>query len=103
MEKKVLVTENFHPSLAEGLRNIGYESDERPGISQEEVAACIHLYYGIIVATRIVIDKQIIDRAINLKFIARAGSGMENIDVAFAASKNISCINSPEGNANSVA
>lgn len=100
--KKVLVTEEMHPSLMDGLENLGYEIDYLPGILIEEVESIIHSYYGIVVATRINIDRELIEKAIELRFIARAGSGMENIDVAFAQSKNIQCINSPEGNANSV-
>src|SRR5262245_16525774 len=102
MKERILITEEFHPLLIEGLRKLGYECDERFGISQSEVADIIQQYHGIVVATRIIVEKETIERAASLKFIARAGSGMENIDVAFAESRNIACINSPEGNANSV-
>lgn len=100
--KKILITEDVHSSLAEGLANIGYECHERPGISQQEAADIIHQYHGIVVATRIHLDKGMIDLASSLQFIARAGSGMENIDVAYAESRKIVCISSPEGNANAV-
>jgi len=100
---KILITENIHPSLAAGLRGNGFECDESPGISYDEILQSISKYHGIIVATRIQIDKRLIDAAVQLKFIARAGSGMENIDVGYAQSKGIACINSPEGNSNSVA
>ncbi|HYV90265.1 MAG TPA: NAD(P)-dependent oxidoreductase [Chitinophagales bacterium] len=102
MSKKVLITEDLHPFLVRGLENLGYECDERFGILQQEVTPIIHLYHGIVVATRIIVGREIIERASSLKFIARAGSGMENIDVVYAEAKNISCISSPEGNANSV-
>lgn len=102
MKKKILITEDFHPSLMQGLSDLGYECDERFGILQNEIAGIIHLYHGVVVATRIILGKEIIERGSSLKFIARAGSGMENIDVAFAQTRNITCINSPEGNANSV-
>jgi D-3-phosphoglycerate dehydrogenase / 2-oxoglutarate reductase len=100
--KKVLITEDIHPSLVEGLSRIGYECDERFGISQQEAADIIHQYQGVVVATRIQFDKSMIDLASSLQFIARAGSGMENIDVAYAEARKIVCISSPEGNANSV-
>lgn len=100
--KKVLITEDVHPSLPEGLTKMGYECHERPGISQQETADIIHQYHGIVVATRIYLDKGILDLASSLKFIARAGSGLENIDVAYAEASRILCISSPEGNANSV-
>jgi D-3-phosphoglycerate dehydrogenase len=100
--KKVLITEDVDPSLAGGLTKMGYECHEEPGISQREVAHIIHQYHGILVATRIHLDKSMIDLASSLQFIARAGSGLENIDVAYAEARNIMCISSPEGNANSV-
>jgi len=100
---KVLITEEMHPSLAERLNEMGYQCDMKPGISYEDVIHFISQYRGIIVATRIRIDKKIIDAGSQLKFVARAGSGMENIDVNYATSKGIVCINSPEGNANAVA
>ena len=45
-------------------------------------------------------DKELIDKARNLKLVGRVGSGMENIDIVYCQYKNISCINSPEGNGN---
>ncbi|MFI5134293.1 MAG: NAD(P)-dependent oxidoreductase [Chitinophagales bacterium] len=101
--RKILFTENFHSSLAEQLRSAGYDCDEMPGITYDEVLSCIQNYVGIVVATRVRVDKKLIDVATQLKFIARAGSGMENIDTGYARAKNIRCINSPEGNSNSVA
>ncbi|MBA2407421.1 MAG: hypothetical protein H0V65_05450 [Chitinophagales bacterium] len=100
---KVLITETCDALLIEGLHVLGFGCSYQPGISQKEVEKDIHHYTGVIVATRVVINKKVIESGKLLKFIARAGSGMENIETVFAASKNIYCINSPEGNANSVA
>ena len=47
--------------------------------------------------------KKLLKKRKNLKFIARAGSGLENIDVEFANEKNIKCINAGEGNKQAVA
>ena len=99
---KILITETTDQLLIAGLKEMGYSCNYEPGISQSGVAAIIHDYTGIVVATRIVVNRQLLESATQLKFIARAGSGMENIDTLFAAGKNITCINSPEGNANAV-
>jgi len=100
--RKVLITEEIDELLIQGLTSLGYACDYNPRISQQEISNIIRDYVGIIVATRILVDQHLIDQATSLKFIARAGSGMENIDVAYATSKNIISLNSPEGNANSV-
>lgn len=99
---KVLITEICDPLLIEGLISFGFQADYEPEISQSAVERIIPAYYGLIVSTRIKVPETLLSAAAGLQFIARAGSGMENIDVAYAKTKNIICFNSPEGNANSV-
>ncbi len=101
--KKVIITDYLHPVLAEWLISKGFQVDILPDISNKELFAVIHQYDGLVLSTKILVTPKLIDAAVNLAFIARAGSGMENIDVAYAQAKNIIVINSPEGNANAVA
>jgi D-3-phosphoglycerate dehydrogenase len=61
------------------------------------------LYDGVVIRSKIKITKDIIDKATKLKFIARAGAGMENIDVEYAVQKGIKCLHAPEGNRDAVA
>ncbi|MFT7588118.1 MAG: D-3-phosphoglycerate dehydrogenase [Limisphaerales bacterium] len=100
---RVLITDHIHPYLALRLTQMGFICDVRETITNEEVLECISEYEGIIIATKIKVYKSLIDLATNLKFVGRAGSGMENVDVAYAQSKGIACVNSPEGNRNAVA
>ena len=92
-----------HPFLKQGLETQNYICDTAYDKSKAEIQKIIHNYQGVIIRSRFIIDKEFIDYASDLKFIARAGSGLENIDVNYAESKNINCYNAAGGNRQAVA
>ena len=102
MTQKVLFLDSNHPLLKKGLENLGYICDEDFTSSKERIENKIKEYQGLVIRSRFTIDKTFIDSTKNLKFIARVGAGLENIDVDYATSKNIQLIAAPEGNRNAV-
>lgn len=96
--KKILFLDIVHPILEERLTALGYLCDEDIASSKEEIEIKITNYFGVVIRSRFTIDQSFLNKAAGLKFIARSGAGLENIDVAYAKQKGIKVFNSPEGN-----
>lgn len=100
---KILLLDKNHPLITEQLLAKNFILEEDFTSSYDEVCDIIENYEGIIIRSRIPIDRNLLEKGRNLKFIARVGAGMENIDVKAAREFGIQLINSPEGNRDSVA
>ena len=100
---KILLLDKNHPLITEQLSEKGFVLEEDFSSSYEQVLEKIHLYEGVIIRSRIPLDAHFLEKAKNLKFIARVGAGMENIDTAKAQELGVKLINSPEGNKDAVA
>ncbi len=99
---KIIFIDTAHPVLQKLLEEHKHTCIDGSKKLREEILKNIHSFDGIIIRSRIRIDKEMLDAATNLKFIARAGAGMESIDVRYAESKGIVCLNSPEGSSDAV-
>lgn len=100
---KILQLDKNHPLISEQLSEKGFIIEEDHTSSYDEVLQKIKKFEGIIIRSRIPLDANFLEKASHLKFIARVGAGLENIDVEKAKQLNISIISSPEGNRDSVA
>jgi len=100
--KKILIVDDLHPAFKTQAIAMGYEVDDEPKITREQTLAKIKDYMGIAVRTKFRIDSEIFAAATNLKFVARAGAGLDNIDDKIAFERNIQLINAPEGNCDAV-
>lgn len=103
MKPKILITETIHTCIIPILEDIGYEVDYEPKIDRKGILEVLKNYTGVIVRSKTPQDKEFIDAGTNLKFLARSGAGMDQVDVEYAKSKNLVLLNAPEGNRDAVA
>ena len=99
---KILIVDDLHPAFKLAAEDLGFEVHDRPLIKKEEVLEILPNYIGLAIRTKFRVNQEVMNAAPNLKFVARAGAGMDNIDVAIADEKNIQLINAPEGNSDAV-
>lgn len=102
MSRKILIVDDLHPIFKEKAIALGYEVDDQPLITRAETLAIIGDYVGIAVRTKFRIDRELFEAATQLKFVARAGAGLDNIDEADAKARQIQLMNAPEGNCDAV-
>ena len=100
---KILITDEVHPLLPEGLAEMGFDVQYRPEITAAQVMDAIDGFEGLVINSKVYVGKEMLDKAQHLKFVCRAGSGLEVIDLSYAKTKNVIAFNSPEGNRNAVA
>ncbi len=99
---KILHLDSNHPLLMKMLEDAGFSNEENYKSSKLEIEEIISNFEGIVIRSRFNIDKQFLDAAKNLKFIARVGAGLESIDIKYAEKLGIKLIAAPEGNRNAV-
>jgi len=103
MTKKILITDPIEKSCIDILSSAGFVVDHKPGLKEEEIISIINDYNVLIVRSGTKVTKRIIDSAESLELIARAGAGVDNIDVTAATHRGIIVMNTPGGNTLSTA
>lgn len=97
-----MITDSTHPVLVEKLEAAGHRCRVWTDCTYESLLAEVQNYDALVVRSKIAIDRNFIDHARHLRCIGRVGAGMETIDVDYAESVGIRCLNSPEGNRDAV-
>ncbi|MBP3942336.1 phosphoglycerate dehydrogenase [Sphingobacteriaceae bacterium WQ 2009] len=102
MKPSILIVDDIHTTFLEQLTEAGYTLNYQPDYSREDAEAVIANYDGLVIRSKFQVDRSFLDLAAQLTFIARGGAGMDNIDEAYAAKRNITLLNAPEGNRDAV-
>ncbi len=99
---RVLIIDEVHEILVDGLKQSGVDVDYIPTITREDLIRSIQHYEGLVVRTKMTIDENVLSHASKLTFIARAGAGLDNIDTGYCDQKGIQYFNAGEANADAV-
>jgi D-3-phosphoglycerate dehydrogenase len=102
LKNNILIVDDLHPAFIEQAEGFGYTINYQPNMKLDEAYAIINNYDGLVIRSKFQVNKAFIDQATNLRFICRAGAGMDNIDEDYALEKGIKLINAPEGNMDAV-
>ncbi|HPH47132.1 MAG TPA: NAD(P)-dependent oxidoreductase, partial [Chryseolinea sp.] len=100
--KKCLVIDLMHESLFSMMKEIGWEVDYQPHITREEIKAIHHGYAGLIVRSKTPIDRDLLGENPTIKFIGRAGAGLDNLELEYLSQKGIHVLHASEGNRDAV-
>ena len=102
MSKKVLIIDEMHLSIIPMLESEGLTVDYRPEIKRQEILEIVGEYVGLIIRSKTPIDRELLEKATNLKFIGRAGAGLDKIDLAYLEEHGIQLFHAAEGNKDAV-
>jgi D-3-phosphoglycerate dehydrogenase len=102
LKRNILIVDDIDPIFIERATKLGYNCNYQPLIKLDEVLPIIGNYIGLVIRSKFKVNKEFLDVATKLRFICRAGAGMDNIDVPYTEQKHITLINAPEGNMDAV-
>ena len=100
---KCLIVDELHENIHPLLKNIGVEVSYCPQYQRNEIIEHLRGMDGLIIRSKTTVDEELLQYADKLKFVARAGAGIDNLDQYYLESKNINILNAPEGNRDAVA
>ncbi len=95
---KVLISDDLSPRAVEIFKERGIDVDMRVGLKPDELKAIISGYDGLAIRSATKVTKEILEAAINLKVVGRAGIGVDNVDIPAATARGVVVMNTPFGN-----
>ena len=98
----ILVVDEMHHAIIEGLEEMGAIVHYHPQIHTSEIAGMLEKMDGLVVRSKVFVDESLLANAPNIRFIARSGSGTDNLDESYLKNRGISILNAPEGNRDAV-
>lgn len=96
--KRILIIDDLHESIIPMLEEAGFLVDNKPDLKADQVESIIHLYTGLILRSKLAVDRSLLSKAEHLKFIGRAGAGLDQLDMDAINECGIKVVNAPEGN-----
>ncbi|MDH5602412.1 MAG: phosphoglycerate dehydrogenase [Cyclobacteriaceae bacterium] len=102
MALKILIVDKMHPSILDLFKELGINPDYFPEMNREEIITKIASYEGLVIRSKTTVDRELIEAGQKLQFVARAGSGTDNLDADYLVKKGIRIFNAGEGNCDAV-
>jgi len=99
---KILIIDDMHSSITPLLENAGFQVDYRPEITRPEIEEIVAEYEGMLIRSKTPMNRALLEKAVKLKFIGRAGAGLDKIDLEYIEEKGIQLFHAPEGNRDAV-
>jgi D-3-phosphoglycerate dehydrogenase len=99
---KCLIVDPVHDSIFQLLDEIGWDADYFPAITRDEIKQKHIGYEGLLIRSKTIVDRELLGENPTIKFVARAGAGIDNLDVRYLADKKIEIIHAAEGNKDAV-
>jgi D-3-phosphoglycerate dehydrogenase len=99
---KCLIIDSMHESIFGMLAEIGVSYDYRPTIKRDEIKSILMNYDGLMVRSKTIIDRDLLGDSPSLRFIARAGAGIDNLEEDYILKKGIAIVHAAEGNRDAV-
>jgi D-3-phosphoglycerate dehydrogenase len=99
---KILIIDEMHLSIVPLLEKEGHLVDYKPVIKREEILEIVHEYEGLIIRSKTPMDRPLLEKAVKLQFIGRAGAGLDKIDLEYLKERGIHLFHAAEGNKDAV-